>query len=312
MMLEPTLEIPIGNLTLRNPLILAAGILGTSYSAIKRVYQSGFGAMVSKSIGPEPNFGYKNPTIILLPEIHSAINAVGLANPGALDFHDKMLKNKEDILPIVYSIYGSEIDHIEHIIQTLNDLNPLAYELNVSCPHGGKFGLQVCHDDSLFFEMVRVAKRNATCPIWVKLSPNAINITEFADIAIRGGADALVAINTLKAMVIDIETMQPILANKSGGLSGKAVKPVGVRAIYDLYAEYGSKVPIIGVGGISSAEDVIEYMLAGASAVQIGTAFAYAENQDKFGHEILEDLKSYLLEKQLSLRDLIGKAHIET
>lgn len=304
-----TLDTLIGDIVLRNPLILAAGILGTSYSAIERVYQSGFGAMVSKSIGFEPNFGYNNPTIILLEEIQSAINAVGLANPGALEFHDKLIENKEKRLPIVYSIYGSEIEHIENIIQTLNDLNPLAYELNVSCPHGGKSGLQVCHDDSFFLEMVLTAKNKANCPIWVKLSPNTININNFADIAVRGGADALVAINTLKAMIIDIETMKPILANKLGGLSGKAVKPVGVHAIYDLYAEYGEKIPLIGVGGINNAFDVIEYILAGASAVQIGTAFAYTNDQDKFGHKILDDLSKFLLEKQINLKDIIGKAH---
>ncbi|MHA1910103.1 MAG: dihydroorotate dehydrogenase [Candidatus Kariarchaeaceae archaeon] len=304
------LKTQIGNISLRNPLILAAGVLGTSFSSIKRVYNNGFGAMVSKSIGIEPNSGYVNPTIFLLPETRSAMNAVGLANPGVEDFFEKMKPNLEEKLPIIYSIYGNEADQIKAIIETLNQLNPLAYELNVSCPHGGKFGLSVSHDEDLFKLLVTTAKKYSKCPIWVKLSPNAVNITDYAEIAISSGADAIVAINTLKAMVIDIETMTPVLANKAGGLSGKAIKPVGVRAVYDLYSRF-PKTPIIGVGGIETAEDVIEYLLAGASAVEIGTAFAYTEDQDKLGSKINLGLQNYLKEKGLRLEELIGKAHKE-
>jgi dihydroorotate dehydrogenase (NAD+) catalytic subunit len=299
----------IGSITLRNPLILASGVLGTSYSTLMRSYKAGLGAVTTKSIGPRPRIGNPNPSIFALQEIRSVINSVGLANPGYQHLKEdlKLLTNEQ--IPVIASVFGASSDEIIEVVKGLNNIEILGFELNLSCPNTDKEGLIQGIDPDFVKNIVRLVKKETKLPVWIKLTPNISDIITVASAAIESGCNALVAINTLKAMVIDIQTKKPILGYKRGGLSGAAIKPIGIRYIYDLYEEFGDKVPLIGVGGIFRAEDVIEYLLAGASAVQIGTAIgvAYPENMIRF---ILTKLQKYMKEHGYnSINEITGGAH---
>lgn len=305
------LETKIGKTKLRNPLILASGILGSSYSSLMRIYNAGFGAVVTKSIGPTKREGNPNPSVFFLHELKSAINSVGLANPGYIVYREELEILIEKNIPTVVSIFGGNINEFAEVLEGLNDLSFAGFELNLSCPNTEKEGLAVGTDPELVYSITKEMRKRTAKPIWVKLTPNITDIFEIAEAAIKGGASALVAINTLKAMVIDIYSKRPILGFKRGGLSGAAIKPVGVRYVYDLYEKFGDKIPIVGVGGINSGYDIIEYLLAGASAVEIGTAIGvkFPENKTKL---FLQQIKKYMKEQEIEeISSLIGGAHYE-
>lgn len=302
----------IGRVQIRNPLILAAGILGSTFSTLNRSYQEGFGAVVTKSVGIYPREGYPNPTVVYIPETNSILNAVGLANPGCIEFGKELMKVHSDVRLIV-SVFGSTPKEISSVIEcirnTTGSSKPIAFELNLSCPHAQKAGMMVGTDPSVVHDIVNEAKRITRRAIWVKLTPNVKDITKIGVAAVDAGADALVAINTLKAMLINIEARKPILANIKGGLSGRAIKPIGIRAIYDLYEIIGSEVPLIGVGGIWTWEDVVEYFQAGACAVQIGSVLSQYSSPKLIISELLTGLHNYLIQEDLSLHELRGLAH---
>lgn len=299
----------IGNIEIRNPLILASGIWGSTYSTLNRSFHEGFGAVTTKSIGIHPREGHSNPSVIYLPEIHSVINAVGLANPGCSKYSEE-LKNIDSNVRLIISVFGASSDEFISVIECLSmKTNPIAFELNLSCPHAKKLGMAVGTDPEVVEEIVEKVKTAIKVPIWVKLTPNTSDITKIGEAAVSGGADALVAINTLKALLIDIKAKKPILGNIRGGLSGKAIKPIGLRAIYELFESFGSEIPLIGLGGISKWEDVVEYLLAGASAVQIGTALHNYSSPKALIAEILNGLDSYLIRENLAINELRGIAH---
>ncbi len=306
------LNTTINNAKIRNPLILASGILGSTYSTLNRLFHEGFGAVTTKSIGLNPRKGYPNPSVIYIPEIHSVINAVGLANSGCIK-SGKELQQIDSDVRLVISLFGSSPDEFVSIIDCIGKYNIkdrlLAFELNLSCPHVKKLGMTVGTDPEVVKEIVREVKNTSNIPIWVKLTPNINDISIIGKAAVSAGADALVAINTIKALLIDIKTKRPILGNIKGGLSGKAIKPVGLRAIYDLYESLGSKVPLIGVGGISKWEDVVEYLLAGACAVQIGSVLTNYSSPKLLIRKLLKGLEKYLIREDLSLKELRGLAH---
>jgi len=304
-----SLATKIGSLTLRNPMILASGVLGTSYSTLKRAYEAGLGAVVTKSIGINPSSGNANPSIFALNEIRSVISSIGLANPGFQVFREDLEKLLESSVPTIVSIFGESMEEFKEVLNGLTDLPIQAFELNFSCSSSKKDRAQISTDPDLVFEIVKELRTNTTVPLWVKLTPNVSNIVEIASSAVRGGCDALVAVDTLKAMVIDIQTKQPILGNKRGGLSGAALKPVGIRSVYDLYEHFDEEIPIIGVGGIYRGEDIIEYLLAGATAVEIGTSLgvAYPENMVRF---FQMKVKKYMEEHKFSsISEITGGAH---
>ncbi|MFW9852589.1 MAG: dihydroorotate dehydrogenase [Candidatus Thorarchaeota archaeon] len=303
------LHTKIGSINIRNPLILASGVMGTSYSTLQRIYDGGVGAVITKSIGISSREGNPNPSVFALNEIRSVINSVGLANPGYQVFRKDIEILVKNQVPTVVSIFGENENEFLSVLNGLKDLPVLAFELNLSCPNTEKGGIQIGTDADAVFQIVKKLKPETKIPIWVKLTPNVSDIIEVAEAAVKAGCDAIVAINTLKAMVIDIQTKQPILGFKRGGLSGAAIKPIGVRYIYDLYERFEDKVPLIGVGGIMSGEDVIEYLLAGASAVEIGTALgvAYPENMTKF---FISKIKKYMKEHNInSIKEITGGAH---
>lgn len=306
------LQTKIGQIEIRNPLILASGILGTSYSSLNRAFDDGFGCVTTKSIGVIPRKGHPNPSIIYLSDTKSVLNAVGLANPGYKAFTLEIAQIHKHCNYNV-SLFGSNpeqfVQMIEYIDNHTSKHPPLAYELNLSCPHADKVGMAVGTDPEIVGSIISSVKLSTKIPIWVKLTPNITDIVPIAEAAISAGVDALVAINTLKAIAIDIRCKKPILANIRGGLSGKAIKPIGLRMIYDLFDKFGSKIPLIGLGGISKWQDVIEYMLAGASAVQIGSALNNYNNPKELITTMLNGLEQYLIDEEIDLLDLWGKAH---
>jgi len=261
------LEINISGLKLKSPIILASGILGVSYSSMKRIFNAGAGAVTSKSIGPRPRKGFKNPSIL---EIYPGtfLNAVGLGNPGIDYFLSEIKEIKEHNIPLIVSVFGDTNESYLNVATKAEQAGADAIEINISCPHAEVSSIGI--DKGLTYSIVKTLKEKLKIPLFVKLNPNVTNIGEIALAAEKGGADGVVAINTLGAMAIDINTRRPILAHGSGGLSGTAIHPIAIKKVYDLYKLL--KIPIIGCGGASTWKDVVEFILAGASAVQIGTA----------------------------------------
>ncbi len=294
------LSIQLTGLELENPTILAAGILGTTGASLKRMAGEGAGAVVTKSIGSEPKEGHPNPTMLKLD--CAFLNAMGLPNPSYRDFREELSIASEGGVPVIASVFGAHPDEFAEIILGLEGAS--AYELNVSCPHASGYGTVVGTDPVLVEEITRAAKQTTDAPVWVKLTPNVTDIVEIGEAASRGGADAVVAINTVRGMAIDIHSGYPILGNLYGGLSGPAVRPVAVKCVYDLYKALD--IPVIGVGGIGSWQDAVEMMMAGASAVQVGSAVY--DNVNIFS-EITSGLSAYLKTNDYCLDDITGLAH---
>ncbi|MFX1280764.1 MAG: dihydroorotate dehydrogenase [Promethearchaeota archaeon] len=296
------LEINLSGLKLKSPLILASGILGVSHSSMKRVIDAGAGAVTTKSIGPTSRKGYRNPSII---EIYPGtfLNAVGLGNPGIDEFTSEIEKIKDYNFPLVVSVFGDTNQGYLEVATKAEKAGADAIEINISCPHAEVSSIGV--DKELTFEIVKFLKKSLKIPLFVKLNPNITNLNEIALAAENGGADGVVAINTLAAMVIDVKSKRPFLAHGSGGLSGKAIHPIAVKKVYDLFKDL--KIPIIGCGGVDSWEDVIEFFLAGASAVQIGTALY---KTTEVITKINEGVVNYLKENGYkSINDIKGLAH---
>lgn len=296
------LEVNLSGLKLQSPIILASGILGVSYSSMKRVIDAGAGAVTSKSIGPNPRKGYKNPSII---EIYPGtfINSVGLGNPGIKEFISEIKEIKTHNIPLIVSVFGNTNEEYLNVAIDAEKAGADAIEINVSCPHAEVSSIGI--DKDLTYEIVKFLKKTLSIPLFVKLNPNVTDIVEIALAAENGGADAVVAINTLSAMKIDVNTKRPILSHGSGGLSGKSIHPIAIKKVYDLYKAL--KIPIIGCGGIDSWQDVIEFFLAGASAVQIGTALWQTPDIiTEINHRLIEYLKDNTYK---SINEIKGLAH---
>ena len=211
--MNPTLETSIGPIKLERPTILASGILGISLEVFNRIYKAGAGAVVTKSLSKEPWEGYPNPTIFGVKG-GGWLNAVGLSNPGAPNFAKMISSNKE--IPIIVSLVGSIENDFEFMIKEFENINVLAYELNLSCPHVAKVGLEVGDDPELVQKIVRKVKSITDVPVIAKVGLGTTNYLDTVDAACKAGIDAITAINTLRAMAIDVETERPILSNKIG------------------------------------------------------------------------------------------------
>ncbi|MEI7857244.1 MAG: dihydroorotate dehydrogenase [Methanomicrobiales archaeon] len=257
--------VKVGGVSLNNHLLLAAGVLGTTGTSLARMLSLGAGGVVTKSIGPVPKEGHAGPCLVVLED--GLINAMGLPNPSK-DFVEEMAALPLIKQPVVVSIFGGNPEEFATVADWFKG-NVSGFELNLSCPHAEGYGAAIGSDPALVEACTRAVSRLGV-PTWVKLTPNVTDITAIGRAAERGGATAIVAINTLKAMRISTEIRRPVLGNRFGGLSGNAIFPVAVRCVYELYAS--CKIPIIGCGGISTADNVIEMMMAGARAVEIGSA----------------------------------------
>jgi len=295
----------IAGLKLANPTMLAAGILGLTGSSLRSVIEAGAGAVVTKSLGLKPREGYPNPTVVQVN--CGLLNAMGLPNPGVHHFGEEIKEVKETGVPIIASIYGFSSEEFAKVAEAAVEMEADALELNVSCPHVEETGAEIGSNPALVAEVVRKVKNKVDKPVFVKLTPNVANIDEVAKAAVEAGADAITAINTVRAMAIEIETTRPLLANKIGGLSGPAIKPIAVRCVYEIYREVD--VPIIGCGGITNWRDAVEFMLAGASAIQVGTAIAF-KGLGVF-KSVTRGMDAYVRKKGFgSVKEIVGLAQI--
>jgi dihydroorotate dehydrogenase (NAD+) catalytic subunit len=294
----------IAGLKLANPTMLAAGILGMSGSSLKRVAEAGAGAVITKSMGLKPRIGYSNPTLVQVN--CGLLNAMGLPNPSVHHFSEEISEAKKGGAPVIISIYGFSSEDFGEAAKVAAKAGANALELNVSCPHVQKTGSEIGQSPQLVAKVVEKVKNTVNKPVFVKLTPNVADISEIADAAAKAGADAITAINTVRAMAIDVETTRPLLTNKVGGLSGPAIKPVAVRCVYEVYQKV--KIPVIGCGGVATWQDAVELMLAGASAVQIGTAIAF-EGLSVF-KSIAERIDLYLEKMNFgSVKEIVGLSH---
>jgi len=300
------LAVEIARLKLPNPTMLAAGVLGLSGASLRQAVENGAGAVVTKSVSLKPRSGYPNPTVVQVS--CGLLNAMGLPNPGAQDFAKEIKELKRDgvIVPVIASVFGFSTEEFAKTARILAEADADAIELNVSCPHVKKAGSEIGRSPTLVAEVVKKVKSVIEKPVIVKLTPNVADIVEVAKAGVKAGADAITAINTVRAMAIDTETTQPILANKIGGLSGPAVKPIAVRCVYEIYQAV--KVPVIGCGGVTTWRDAVEFILAGASAVQIGTAVA-SHGLGVF-RSVSRGIESYLKRKGFrSVKEIVGLSH---
>lgn len=269
--MTPDLRVSVAGIEFKNPVIAASGTFGYGVEFEDVVHLERLGGFVVKGLSREPMIG--NPPPRLYETAAGMLNAIGLQNIGARAFIEEKLPKLRalpGIVPIA-NVFGYTREDYEATIQILNEGEGIAaYELNVSCPNTQHGGIQFGSDPRTLDELVRSAKKFAQRPLIVKLSPNVTSIGQMAYVAQEGGADAISLVNTFVAMSIDVDTRKPRIANVTAGLSGPAIKPIAVRMVYE--ASRSVQIPVIGMGGISSAADVIEFMLAGASAVQVGTA----------------------------------------
>lgn len=298
------LSVDLCGLKLRNPTMLAAGILDETGKSMAAVARAGAGAIVTKSIGTSARPGHPNPCVVELP--CGLLNAMGLPNPGAEAFAGEISEARKGGVPIIASVFGASEEEYADLCGLMARAGADAVELNLSCPHAKGYGAELGSDPDMVQAVCRKAKKGLGVPLLAKLTPNTPSIADLAVAAQKGGADAVVAINTLKGMAISPEARMPVLANKVGGLSGPAVRPVGVRCVYEIFEAV--KVPVVGVGGVTSARDALEYIMAGASAVQIGTA-VWSEGPQVFT-KVTSGLMKFMAENGFNtVKEMVGIAH---
>ena len=297
--------IKIGDLTLKNPVTVASGTAGYGEELSKFIDISKIGAVFTKGLSLDPRRG--NPGNRILETPSGILNSIGLENVGLREFLDKKLPFLlgKGATPIP-NIAGHSVDENVELCRVLSRTEGIdAVELNVSCPNVKQGGMAFGTDLVVFTDLVEKVRKVTECALIVKLSPNVTDITQFAVRAEEIGAEAVSAINTLLGMKIDIKKRKPHFSNKVAGLSGPAIRPVAVRIVYQIYSKV--KIPVIGMGGISTIEDVVEFMMAGASAVSIGTSTLI---EPSIPEKLVHELEKYLAEESFgSINELIGAAH---
>jgi dihydroorotate dehydrogenase (NAD+) catalytic subunit len=297
------LSVAIGALRFRNPIIAASGTFGYGLEFAQLVDLQQLGGLVTKGLSREPIDGAPGPRLCETPS--GMLNAVGLQNVGVQAFVEQKLPalRKFDV-PVLANVFGyCQEDYVE-VISTLEDAAGLAgYELNISCPNVKKGGLQFGSEPSAAAEVVRVARKAAKRPLWVKLSPLVADIGVIAKAIESEGADALTVANTYPALAVDFRTRKSRLGNPTGGLSGPAIKPITLRLAWEAYKSV--KIPVVGLGGIEAASDVLDYILMGASAVQVGTA-SFAD--PRASERLVRDLREACFAANLfTINELRGK-----
>lgn len=299
------LSVSLPGLNLKNPIMPASGCFGFGREYSQFYDLSTLGAVIMKAATGEERLG--NPTPRVAETSSGMLNAIGLQNPGVRKIMETEIPFLADFnIPIIANVAGSTIDEYEYVATELNKAERLdAIELNISCPNVREGGIQFGIDPSMAATVTETVKKASNVPVYVKLSPNVTSIVDMAKAIEQAGADGLTMINTLTGMRLDLANKKPIIANKTGGLSGPAIKPIAIRMIYEVSQHVS--IPIIGMGGIERAEDVLEYLLAGASAVAVGTANF---QNPLICPEIIADLPRVLEQYGYSsINEVIGGAH---
>lgn len=297
----PQLDVTVAGIHFQNPVLTASGTFGYGREFADIIDLNQLGGIAVKGISAEPMPG--NPPPRIYETESGMLNAIGLQNVGARKFLEEKLPFLRTLKArCLVNVFGYSTEDYVRCIDMLNEGEGIdGYELNISCPNTRCGGMVYGSDPKLTEEVVAASKRAARRPLLVKLSPNVTDIAVFARAAENAGADGLTLVNTFVSMAIDVETRTPRVSNITAGLSGPAIKPVAVRMVYQAYQAI--KIPIIGIGGIASAEDALEFILAGARAVQVGTANFYAPETPL---KIIEGVRAYCVRHHVHLSDLIG------
>ncbi len=303
---KPNIRVNIGGIELRNPVMTASGTFGYAREFEKLIDLNRLGAIIVKGLSLEPSVGNPPPRIVETP--CGMLNAIGLENVGLAAFvKEKLPFLKRLETPIFVNIYGKSVVEYAELAARLDDIEDVSgIEVNISCPNVKSGGLAFGAYPDSASEVVNAIRDKTEKPMMVKLSPNVTDITEIARSVEAAGADSISLINTLTGMVIDIETRRPKLANITGGLSGPAIKPVALRMVWQVAETV--KVPVIGIGGIMTAKDALEFLIAGAVAVQVGTA-NFINPQATI--DIIDGIEAFLIERQIdNLTDIIGALEV--
>lgn len=305
-MQRPDMSVALAGIRMRNPVMTASGTFGYGAEFADYMDLESIGAMVTKGLSLKPKAG--NPTPRIVETQGGMLNAIGLQNVGVDAFIEQKLPYLKNVdTPVIVNLYGNTLEEYGEVASRLDGLPGVAgIEVNISCPNvklgGIVFGTDPCAAD----EVVRLVRKNTSKPLIVKLSPNVTDVVLMAKACADAGADALSLINTLTGMAIDLDRRRPVLANVTGGLSGPAIKPVALRMVWQVAKAV--KLPLIGIGGIMNGRDALEFMLAGATAVQVGTASFLDPSA---AQRIAQEMEQYLVEHKIeSVSSLIGALEV--
>lgn len=296
------LSVNIGGITLSNPVMTASGTFGYAKEFDELIELNRLGGIIVKGLSLEPSMGNPPPRVAETP--CGMLNAIGLENVGLEAFKkDKLPFLRKLKSPVFVNIYGKSIEEYALLAQKIQDIEGISgIEVNISCPNVKAGGVAFGTDPFIAFQVVQAVRKNTSLPLIVKLSPNVTDITKIAKSVVDAGADCLSMINTLTGMAIDIQTRKSKIANITGGLSGPAIRPVAVRMVWQ--TAQAVSVPIIGVGGIMNAGDALEFIIAGATAVQVGTANFVNPGCTM---EIIDGIEQYMADKNInSVSELVG------
>lgn len=300
--LGPDMQVNIGGIAMKNPVMAASGTFGYGKEYADLIDLNKLGAIVMKGISLKPEKGNETPRMV---EVHGGlINAIGLQNPGFDGFvKDDLPFLRKYKVPVIVNIWGRSVNEYAEVAARFDGVKGVhGLEVNISCPNIKTGGIAFGTDPAMTTAVVKNVRRSTKLPLIVKLSPNVTKIGEFARIAEANGADAVSLINSFPAMAIDIETRRPVLANITGGLSGPAIHPIALKMVWETAKSV--RIPVVGMGGINSAKEALAFIIAGASAVAVGTAnFTDPATMLK----IIDDIESYLIRHKMSgVRELVG------
>lgn len=299
--MTPDMEVEIAGVKWKNPVTVASGTFGSGMEYGEFIDLNRLGAITSKGVAIEPWEGNGTPRVAETPS--GMLNAIGLQNPGMEVFRNRDIPfmKKYDTVAVV-NVVGKSTEEYIQAVEALGDTDVDMLEINISCPNVKEGGIAFGTDKNVAAALTKEIKAHAKQPVIMKLSPNVTSITEMAKAVEDEGADAISLINTVTGMKIDVERQSIFLANKTGGLSGPAIRPIAVRMVYE--ASHSVKIPVIGMGGITCAEDALEFILAGATAVSVGTA---SFNNPYTAIEVIDGIRDYMVRKNInSIKDIIG------
>lgn len=301
-MAKPDMAVEIAGIKMRNPVMTASGTFGYGEEFAEYMDLESIGAMITKGLSLNPKAGNNTPRIVETPA--GMLNAIGLQNVGIEAFIAKKLPFLRGVdTPVIVNLYGNSLEEYGELAARIDGIKEVAgVEVNISCPNVKQGGIVFGTDPDAARQVVALVRKATTKPLIVKLSPNVTDIVSMAKACVDAGAEALSLINTLTGMAIDINSRRPVLANITGGLSGPAIKPVALRMVWQVAKAV--KVPLIGIGGIMNATDALEFILAGATAVQVGTASFLTPGASQ---QIAQGMEQWLTENSIgSIRELVG------